>query len=96
MVGQKDGELGPRSSYIFVPTCFCPCPGGALLFAIWDWRTLVVPILVIVAISLILATLFYILAFCLALFKYRSFTKSHHVAWDIWKHCFFAILDRLG
>lgn len=51
---------------------------------------------IIIAIPLILATLLYVLAFCLALFKYRSFAKSHYVAGDIWKHCFFAILDRLS
>jgi hypothetical protein len=70
--------------------------GVCIWFAVASWKNFLLFLALVVAIAVVLSTALYSLAFVLGIAKFRSVTKAHHAAWDIFKHCFAEVLNRLN
>jgi hypothetical protein len=69
---------------------------AAVCFAVWDWKRTLISVVVLVLVTIIPSTILYLVAFSFAFIKYWSPRKAHYAAWDIAKHLFTEIFDKVN
>ena len=69
---------------------------AAVCFAVWDWKRTLLSIVFLLLVSIAPSAILYVVAFLFAIIKYWSPPKAHRAAWDIAKHAFTGIFDKVN
>lgn len=69
---------------------------AAVCFAVWDWKRTLLSVVFLLLVSIVPSAILYVVAFLFAIIKYWSPRKAHFAAWDIAKHVFTGIFDKVN
>ena len=95
-VRERDTTVQSSLSKILKALAVIILIGIALVYALLDWKRTLTNLIAAVVIAIVLATVFYIPAFCYFALATRSVRESFSRSWELWKHVASEVFSQLN